>query len=102
MDFVKCTSCHEKKAARSWIQVFGSFEAARMHGEGPEFLSSLLPGPGCLKIEICAACQVIKVCLDYSEEELKAMNDHAAQQKERNASTEKLGQMLTNIFGKKV
>jgi len=96
---LKCSKCGVEAAAQAWIQIFGSLFAAQNHGEGPEFLSSFMPGAGVLKVEFCIACGSFSICKDYSPEELKELEAYAAKQKKRTQSSQKLGEQLGTILG---
>jgi hypothetical protein len=96
-DFIECPKCHKKFAAQVWIQAFRTIEQAKSHdGATPDFLAFLTPAPGLLKIQLCFNCQSFQPCVEFTEEEQKAMQAYVGEQDSRT----KLGAQMATLFGK--
>ena len=92
--YEKCETCQEQKAVKLWIQVHLSFGAARMSGQGPEWMSALGPGPGILKVQVCFSCSTFRPCLEFTDEEQEAMKKYAKDQKESAERSNDLGSLF--------
>lgn len=90
----ECTECKGHSAVRMWIRLYQSIELAQV-SHSDDFLSSMLPGPGLLKVEICVSCRTLRPLLDYTNEEKAAITKYKELNESRNRTAENLGK----IFG---
>ena len=96
--FSECKTCKQHLAAVVWIQAFRSIDQAKMHGQGPDFLSALMPGPGMLKIELCWGCQIFRPCLEFTDEEKVELEKFKGEQQKRTEIGEKLGGLFGGLM----
>lgn len=99
-NFVECSTCKAHMAARLWVRLYGSLEAADFVGGGMDFLSALLPSPAVIKVEVCFSCKKFAPSLDYTPDEKEAMKKRNEEALKKNESMTKINDSLGKIFGK--
>jgi len=93
-EFSECKDCGKQSSIALWVQVFRSLDQAKMSSGGLGFLSSILPGPGALKVRMCYECGVFKPTMEFSPEELESMKKFAGEQADKVKLAESVGKIL--------